>query len=215
LERRNKPSAEQVKPTAYVGGVLSLSIKRERSETVEARKRHTVINITGGFAASAFSKQQTPTTSSGFFVVKDHGSVHNTLWIARVSPMQSKNHPEPSVHQAGQKLLQPLSVLALALAIITLLFLTMTTPDRLGPGGVTVFFVVVYGLSMTITELIHSWQKQRGERLRGFWLRAYYAAIPVLILGLSSLRQLTFVDVIVIIMLTLVVSVYHKRRAAG
>jgi len=90
----------------------------------------------------------------------------------------------------------------------------MTTPQRLGPGGVTVFFVVIYLLSLGLLELIRGLTSRAGL-LEGFWLKAYYAALPVALLGLSSLRQLMVVDIVVIIILTLVITLYHKRRAEG
>lgn len=97
----------------------------------------------------------------------------------------------------------------IALLITVLLTLTLTAPQRLGPIGVTILFIILFMLSLNTLEIYYRSRRATGAPL---WLRAVYAALPVVLLALSSLQQLTIADLILSIGLVVIITMYSNRR---
>lgn len=105
----------------------------------------------------------------------------------------------------------------LALALIVLLssgglfglLITTTTPDEVGPLGVTTLFIVVFVVALTSLTLMKMFVKRSTsvtvEGLVG------WALIPTLFLALGTLKQLTIVDVVLILLFVVLLSFYIKR----
>ena len=96
------------------------------------------------------------------------------------------------------------------LLITVVLLLTLSTPQRLGPIGVTVFFLILFLLSLNTLEIY--FQRRGAERTAPLWLRAVYAALPVVLLALSSLQQLTLADLLLGVGLVVIITMYSNRR---
>ena len=94
--------------------------------------------------------------------------------------------------------------------ITILLLLTLTTPQRLGPIGVTAFFVLLFLFSLNTLEIYY--RKRGASNSTPLWLRAVYAALPVVLLALSSLQQLTLADLLLGVGLVVIITMYHNRR---
>ena len=93
--------------------------------------------------------------------------------------------------------------------VVLLLF--FTTPDRLGPSGVTAFFGLVFIFVLGLVELYYR-RFEADKTYWPFWLRMVYTALPVVLLAMSSLRQLEVLDIVAAIGLVLVINVYHNRQ---
>jgi len=96
------------------------------------------------------------------------------------------------------------------LSIMVMLF--STTPSEVGPEGVTAFFLLLYVFSLSALEIIYRVAIGK-KRFWPYWLKATYALAPVAFIALSSLRQLTTVDVAMGVILLAAVSVYHNRNS--
>lgn len=96
--------------------------------------------------------------------------------------------------------------------VALLLMLFATTPERVGPQGVTAFFLIIYLLTLSIIELIYKSAVSK-RKYWPFWLRVFYAAVPVSMIALASLRQLTSVDLVVGLLLIVAVTLYHNQRS--
>lgn len=95
------------------------------------------------------------------------------------------------------------SVLALYLLV------TSSTPNEVGPLGVTAFFVLLFVATITMLTLVKMIilrsTKVSVEGLVGL------ALIPTLILALGSLRQLSVLDVGLIIIFAGLINFYVRR----
>lgn len=93
--------------------------------------------------------------------------------------------------------------------------MVLTTPNELGPFGLTIWFVVfLIGLVSVLTLGFYRFGKGRGSRA-GFMRalrRGFLAGIWITgILALSSLRQLSLRDIILLTVLVLAVDFYMQR----
>lgn len=104
--------------------------------------------------------------------------------------------------------------------VILVLSLMMLTPVVLGPLGVTVWFVIVFlTLASSITLLLYSAKtylrahSTGASRLRYSWRQGLLVGGWIAgILSLSSLRQLGFLDAILLALLLVIVEVYVRFR---
>lgn len=115
----------------------------------------------------------------------------------------------PTNQLSGGKKVLAATVLTGA-TITALLFLT--TPERLGPGGITAFFGLVFLFILGVIELYYR-KFVRAKTYWPFWLKVMYTALPVVLLALSSLRQLGVLDALAAIGLVVIVNIYHNRGA--
>jgi len=120
--------------------------------------------------------------------------------------MTSIQPPKPVLIKSSRVLLSFLFTGAVLAFIII-----FTTPERLGPIGVTGFFILSFLFILSALELLYR-RLVATKKYWPFWLRMMYAALPVLLLALSSLRQLSMLDIIVAISLAAMVNVYHNRH---
>ena len=96
-------------------------------------------------------------------------------------------------------------------------FIYGTSPQRIGPTGVTLFFVAVYFWSFFVISLVVRIFSPRHliisfRDVRHFVLVAILAGIPTMLLALSSLGQLALRDVLIIVSLTALIVMYWIRR---
>lgn len=109
------------------------------------------------------------------------------------------------------------SVAAVAALVMSLIF---TNPQMIGPGGVTVWFVVLFlALAGVFTLLFYATKTYLRlhatgvSRLRYSWRQGMLVAGWVVgLLSLSSLRQLGFLDAILLGILVVIVEVYVRLR---
>lgn len=103
-----------------------------------------------------------------------------------------------------------LVTLEMLLFIAVIAFLTLTTPQKLGPTGVTLFFIVLFLFSLNSLEIY--FRRRGAQNSSPLWLRAVYAALPVVLLALSSLQQLTLADLLLGTGLVVIITMYNNRR---
>lgn len=114
----------------------------------------------------------------------------------------------------------PLKVpVKLAIVLVVFIFsiamlislMNLTSPDEAGPLGVTSAFILLYvAILATLTVikmLMLRTTKVTLDRLVGL------ALIPTIILAMRSLRQLTIVDVSLIVLFALLVNFYIHRAS--
>ena len=91
------------------------------------------------------------------------------------------------------------------------IFASQTTPEDTGPLGITAMFVLIYVAVLTTLTLVKMTilrtTKVTLERLVGL------ALIPTIILAMRSLRQLTVVDIVLIIIFAILVNFYLKKAS--
>jgi hypothetical protein len=104
-----------------------------------------------------------------------------------------------------------LLVWTLVSSTLVVLGLLVTNPVMIGPAGVTVWFLLVLsGMAAGLTLLLYSVKTYlhvhtaAGNRLRYSWGTG--------MLALSSLRQLGFLDAILLALLLVIVEVYVRLR---
>jgi len=103
-----------------------------------------------------------------------------------------------------------LTFIVAGLGLAVMLF--STTPTEVGPVGVTGFFLLLYLFSFSVLEIIYRLTVGKNKYWP-YWLKATYALAPVAVIALSSLRQLTTVDIFMGIVLLVAISVYHNRNS--
>lgn len=104
-----------------------------------------------------------------------------------------------------------LTLAFLLTGVVAAFILLFTTPERLGPGGVTVFFGIVF---LFILSLVEAYYRKfiRSKRHWPFWLKILYTSLPVVLLALSSLRQLRTLDIFAAVGLVVMINLYHNRH---
>ena len=92
---------------------------------------------------------------------------------------------------------------------LIVILLTTSTPDRVGPLGITVMFVLVFVVILSTLTLVKMLFKRTTivtmNNLVG------WALVPTLFLGLGTLKQLTILDVVLIAVFVVLLSFYIKR----
>lgn len=110
------------------------------------------------------------------------------------------------------------TLLWLPVTVAVLFVFTNTTPDRVGPQGVTFFFGLLYvffSLSLNMIWLVLARFYGHG-RLLSMWRTSYsfvYGFIPTIALALESLGQLILRDIIIFIGLAALIGFYIVKRA--
>lgn len=111
-------------------------------------------------------------------------------------------------------------VIGLGLLGLAALVMTSTTPVKLGPAGVTLWFVLLFGgLSGTLTLILYLAKRylqlhgNPSSRLRYSLRQALLvSAISVCLLGLSSLGQLTWRDGVLMLLFAVLIELYARLR---
>lgn len=92
----------------------------------------------------------------------------------------------------------------------------LTSPDRLGPFGITFWFtslalVLVFCLALIRFSIKQAF-RQKGS-FKNLWLKSVIPAVyATVLLALSSLKQLTIRDVVLTSILILLIEFYRRRR---
>jgi hypothetical protein len=114
--------------------------------------------------------------------------------------------------------------LMLALTIIAggavVVGLVVSNPANLGPGGVTLWFIGLLvalqsGLTLGLYRLKGRYAETLGpkKRFTSSWRQAFLiAGVIVMLLALSSLRQLSARDAILLVILAALVEFYGRTR---
>lgn len=107
------------------------------------------------------------------------------------------------------------SVLIFLLGSLLLIFVLVTTatPDEVGPLGVTTLFILVFVVLLSTLTLL----KMIVMRTTVVTMNSLvsWALIPTLFLGLGTLKQLTIVDVALVIIFATLLGFYIKRATSN
>lgn len=102
---------------------------------------------------------------------------------------------------------------AMFISLISMLTIVFsTTPKEVGPSGVTIFFLLMYVFSISVLEIFYRLFISKNKHWQ-YWLKAIYAAVPVAVIALSSLQQLSSVDLMMALILLTAVTIYHNRNS--
>ncbi len=102
-------------------------------------------------------------------------------------------------------------VIGVFLAAVVVLYLIMTTsnPQSAGPLGVTVLIVLMFVAILSTLTLVKMLILRTSKvSLRGL---VGLALIPTIVIGLNSLRQLSLVDVVLIVLFASLVNLYIRK----
>lgn len=101
-----------------------------------------------------------------------------------------------------------LTILAIALVAVYIVAST-TTPENAGPLGITAMFILLFVAILTTLTLVKMLVLRTSrvtiEGLVGISL------VPVIIIALRTLRQLTIVDVLLVVIFAVLVNFYIKK----
>ncbi len=97
-------------------------------------------------------------------------------------------------------------------------FLYGTSPDEIGPQGITVFFIVAYGfcalsiqlLVLTVVRLLSRPGKLKNWRFSYALIAAF---LPVTVAGLGTLDQLVLRDILIFAALVALVIFYVAKQS--
>lgn len=106
------------------------------------------------------------------------------------------------------------------LLIVMSFFLYGTAPDKIGPQGVTAFFIVSYLfvattiqlMAVLLTKLLIHPKKVKHWRLSYSLILAFF---PVIVVGLDSLDQLVLRDILVFIGLAVLLIFYTAKTGSS
>lgn len=89
-----------------------------------------------------------------------------------------------------------------------------TNPDRVGPTGITLFFLLIFVFNYALIDLLWRFFKAKNyiRSAYSMSLIAILAGVPTLLLGLQSLGQLQNRDLVLVIVLVVIVIFYWGRK---
>lgn len=101
----------------------------------------------------------------------------------------------------------------LTAAILTMyLLISIYTPQTAGPLGVTVFIILLFvAILSTLTLVKMIFLRTSKVSLRGL---VGLALIPTISIALNSLRQLSVVDIVLIVIFAALVNLYIKKAVS-
>ena len=111
-----------------------------------------------------------------------------------------------------------ISIVAFVSLAVFMAAILMTNPTKLGPGGVTFWFIDVLLMISSITTLIlYLARRNRAESKKSLLLSSartgsILAFSLTLLLALSSLRSLNWRDIILLLLLVILVEVFFRTR---
>ena len=111
-----------------------------------------------------------------------------------------------------------ISIVAFVSLVVFVVAILMTNPTKLGPGGVTFWFIDVLLMISSITTLIlYLARRNRAESKKSLLLSSartgsILAFSLTLLLALSSLRSLNWRDIILLLLLVILVEVFFRTR---
>ena len=112
------------------------------------------------------------------------------------------------IYKVPVKLILVLSVLIFSL-ILLLTLITASTPDQVGPLGVTALFILVFVVTLSSLTLMKMLYKHSTVvTMNGL---VGWSLVPALFLGLGTLKQLTILDIVLIGLFAILLSFYIKR----
>jgi len=105
------------------------------------------------------------------------------------------------------------SSILLGFIVAAIFMLLSTSPDRVGPLGVTIFFFLIFGMFFVIFDL--AWRivtRTRRQPKYNLYFISVLAGLPTMLLALQSLQQLQIKDVGIVILLAAVIIFYLSKR---
>ncbi len=112
------------------------------------------------------------------------------------------------IYKVPVKLIFAMSVLIFSL-ILLLTLITASTPDQVGPLGVTALFILVFVVTLSSLTLMKMLYKHSTVvTMNGL---VGWSLVPALFLGLGTLKQLTILDIVLIGLFAILLSFYIKR----
>jgi len=111
-----------------------------------------------------------------------------------------------------------LSVVAFVSSAIFVVAILMTNPSKLGPGGVTFWFIDVLLVISSVTTLsLYLARRNKAESKKKLLLSSARTGSILgfsltLLLALSSLRSLNWRDIILLLLLVVLVEVFFRTR---
>lgn len=99
--------------------------------------------------------------------------------------------------------------------------LSQTSPIDVGPVGILIVFLLLYGFFLSLFFLIIHLTLEVAKRLRSkshlpirkiYYLASVIAFMPVFLLALNSIGQLKVLDTVLVLSLVIVASFYVVRR---
>lgn len=111
-----------------------------------------------------------------------------------------------------------ISIVAFVSLAVFVVAIFMTNPTKLGPGGVTFWFIDVLLMISSITTLfLYLARRNRAESKKSLLLSSartgsILAFSLTLLLALSSLRSLNWRDIILLLLLVILVEVFFRTR---
>jgi hypothetical protein len=113
-----------------------------------------------------------------------------------------------------------LGTAGLGILVLSVLIMLSTSPVKLGPAGVTLWFLLVFaGLTAASTGTLYAAKRylqlhgNPSSRLRYSWRQGLlFSGIAVCLLGLSSLEQLTWRDGILFVLFAVLIELYTRLR---
>lgn len=118
-----------------------------------------------------------------------------------------------------------LLMLSVALLAVTFVSMALQDPREAGPAGILGVFVLLYlfflsFLSVAIyygTKLLHRLaffhNVQNIRPYKAYYLASIFSCLPLFMLAVSSIGELQFVDIVLIIIFVLLAAFYVNRRA--
>jgi hypothetical protein len=111
-----------------------------------------------------------------------------------------------------------ISIVAFVSLAVFVVAILMTNPTKLGPGGVTFWFIDVLLMISSITTLsLYLARRNNAESKKRLLLSSartgsILAFSLTLLLALSSLRSLNWRDIILLLLLVILVEVFFRTR---
>ena len=111
-----------------------------------------------------------------------------------------------------------ISIVAFVSLAVFVVAILMTNPTKLGPGGVTFWFIDVLLMISSITTLsLYLARRNNAESKKRLLLSSartgsILAFSLTLLLALSSLRSLNWSDIILLLLLVILVEVFFRTR---
>lgn len=122
--------------------------------------------------------------------------------------MKKKYSKYLRIYRAPVRLAVMITIFMSTIALL-LLLVANTTPDQVGPLGVTSLFALVFVVILSALTLVKMIIKRSTVVTMNTLVG--WALIPTLFLGLGSLKQLTVIDVVLVLVFILLLSFYIRH----
>jgi hypothetical protein len=125
----------------------------------------------------------------------------------------------------NKKLLYSLLIISPAASVsLLLLLMSSTNPKQFGPGGILLFFVLLYLCIVSVSILLYSlvdnvmsfvMRKRHSNRQLGYRLVSVVALGPVFLLGFNTLGRLEVAETVLTVLLVVLGCFYVVKVGVG